>query len=690
MITTDLNDGDMTLTASTGNPYIGEHYLDNLIIVNAAAVDTLDAVFYNTLDITGGFLQADNVTLSGKLIKKDSAPVKLAKATNPVDPVNPAKLSLAHVKEEDQQPKTNNQQLTHSMLASLTPVSIDSETVLSDFAINSLIKDSLRTNNEQPATNNLQRSKQSIKKVEKETLTPDPRPLPPASGVDSVYEYDLNGNRSKMITPFGEWNYVYDSLNRLTSITNPNNEVTIFGYDVLGRRTSMTYDNGVVTTYAYDAASRLTSMSSDTGTTNISSYSYTHDNVGNRVSMTDNDGLHNYTYDDVYRLTDATHPQAYNPIENFTYDDVGNRLSSQSSTSYSYDNLNRLDEDDQYTYSYDNNGNMMSKTDKVSSAVTTYQYDSENRLVQVVTPTDVVQYQYDGFGRRIAKTVNGVVTKYVYDDEDILFELDGSDQMKAIYTHGPGVDFPISVDRDTNSDGSLDTTYYYYYDGLKSVTAMTDSLGNVVQTYNYDSFGKIVNQTGTVENSITYTGREIDQETGLYFYRARYMDSSTGRFLQQDPIGFDGGVNFYAYVFNNPINRIDPSGLKPCTKCDDCPGGWWSGAGAGGQVYALSGGSAVGVYRVQCWFSNKTCWVSTVCAGLGGGLGIGASAESLWYSGKCNASDLEGTEDAKFGGGGPGFWGAGATIGEGSGGAGGGFGGGYGIGKCSTAIISCN
>ena len=552
MITTDLNDGDMTLTASTGNPYIGEHYLDNLIIVNAAAVDTLDAVFYNTLDITGGFLQADNVTLSGKLIKKDSAPVRLAKATNPVDPVNPVK-NLKNL-----QPSIvnlNSSLRRNSSLGESAKLNIKSTTMLASL--------NPTTNDGQPATNNLQRSKQSIKKVEKETLTPDPRPLPPASGVDSVYEYDLNGNRSKMITPFGEWNYVYDSLNRLTSITNPNNEVTIFGYDVLGRRTSMTYDNGVVTTYSYNDNSWLTSMSTDLGATNITSYVYTYDNVGNRETMTDNDGVHNYTYDDVYRLIDATHPHVYNPTESFTYDDVGNRMSSQTSTSYSYDNLNRLNDDDQYTYSYDSNGNMTSKIDKISSAVTTYQYDSENRLIQVVTPADVVQYQYDGFGRRIAKTVNGVVTKYVYDWRNILFELDGNDQIKARYTHGPGIDEPISVDRDTNGDGNFDTTYYFHQDGLGSVTAMTNGSGAIVQTYTYDSFGNIVNQTGSVENSYTYTGREWDQEAGLYYYRARYMDPTTGRFLSEDPIGFDGGINFYAYVKNNPVNLTDPTGLIP-------------------------------------------------------------------------------------------------------------------------------
>jgi RHS repeat-associated protein len=239
------------------------------------------------------------------------------------------------------------------------------------------------------------------------------------------------------------------------------------------------------------------------------------------------------------------------------------------SSEYVYDNLNRLLEDDDYVYTYDNNGNLISKVDKVTSDTTVYQYDAEDRLIQVTTPTDIVLYQYDGFGRRIAKTLNGVVTKYVYDREDILFELDENDQIKARYTHGPGIpalpagrDEPISVDRDTNGDGVFDVTYYYQYDGLGSITAITDTSGNVVQTYVYDAFGKIVQQTGSIDNPYTYTGREWDAEAGLYFYRARYYDVNTGRFIQNDPIGFNGGdVNFYAYVRNNPANFIDPYGL---------------------------------------------------------------------------------------------------------------------------------
>ena len=94
------------------------------------------------------------------------------------------------------------------------------------------------------------------------------------------------------------------------------------------------------------------------------------------------------------------------------------------------------------------------------------------------------------------------------------------------------------------------------------MTSLTDSAGAIVATYVYDSFGNLTASTGTVENLYRYTAREFDSETGLYYYRARYYDPSIGRFLNEDPIGFDGGINFYAYVRNNPPNFFDPSGLK--------------------------------------------------------------------------------------------------------------------------------
>ncbi|MEO7862054.1 MAG: RHS repeat-associated core domain-containing protein [Nitrospirales bacterium] len=78
----------------------------------------------------------------------------------------------------------------------------------------------------------------------------------------------------------------------------------------------------------------------------------------------------------------------------------------------------------------------------------------------------------------------------------------------------------------------------------------------------YDAYGNIVDQTGTVEQPYTYTGREFDSESGLYYYRARYYDPATGRFLQKDPIGLGGGdVNFYNFVRNNPPRLADPFGL---------------------------------------------------------------------------------------------------------------------------------
>ena len=129
----------------------------------------------------------------------------------------------------------------------------------------------------------------------------------------------------------------------------------------------------------------------------------------------------------------------------------------------------------------------------------------------------------------------------------------------ARYIHGPGIDEPLSLEKNVRM-------YYYHADGLGSIIALTDSTGAVVQSYRYDAFGNMIGDTPAVVQPHAYTAREYDPETGLYFYRARYYDPKAGRFLQRDPIGFAGGdVNLYAYVKNNPVNRIDPFGLRPLT-----------------------------------------------------------------------------------------------------------------------------
>src|SRR4029077_21064565 len=92
----------------------------------------------------------------------------------------------------------------------------------------------------------------------------------------------------------------------------------------------------------------------------------------------------------------------------------------------------------------------------------------------------------------------------------------------------------------------------------------SSSAGGLANTYSYDSFGKLTASSGTLTNPFQYTGREFDSETEIYYYRARYYGPSTGRFISEDPIGFQGGGNFYRYVRNIPTTLIDPLGLADC------------------------------------------------------------------------------------------------------------------------------
>jgi len=104
--------------------------------------------------------------------------------------------------------------------------------------------------------------------------------------------------------------------------------------------------------------------------------------------------------------------------------------------------------------------------------------------------------------------------------------------------------------------------YYYHFDGLGSVIALSKVNGEIVERYSYDVFGE-PNRISDVNNPYMFTGREYDEETGNYYYRARYYNPHIGRFLQADPIGIAGGINIYTYCLNNPTNWVDPWGLAP-------------------------------------------------------------------------------------------------------------------------------
>jgi len=320
----------------------------------------------------------------------------------------------------------------------------------------------------------------------------------------------------------------------------------------------MTHANGVVTNYTYDAASQLLTLGHQFGATTINSFAYTYDKVGNRKSKADNAGTANYTYDTLNRLTQAVNPLPTNPLETFNYDPVGNRTGSNQNGSSIFNTANQLSEDASFTYQYDNNGNMTRKTAKVGGAVTQYEYDAENKLVRAVSPSNTANYRYDGLGRRVEKEVIAgatTLTRYVYDNEDILLELNGSNSIVARYTHGPGIDEPLIMEKNSQS-------FFYHADGLGSITEVTDSAGALKQRYTYSSFGKIESQLDpNFVQPYTFTAREFDAETGLYYYRARTYDFAVARFLQEDPIWLEGGINYYSYVTNNPATYMDPFGL---------------------------------------------------------------------------------------------------------------------------------
>ena len=322
------------------------------------------------------------------------------------------------------------------------------------------------------------------------------------------------------------------------------------------------------TNYTFDNASRITDIVHEQNATTLAEFGLEYDDGDRITQFTTPDGVSDFSYDDSDQLVNANYENQAD--EDYSYDDNGNR----TNTGYVTGDNNQLLSDGTYNYEYDKEGNRTKQTEIATGEVTEYEWDHRNRLVAAVTTDtdDTVtansDYTYDVFDNRIGKSVDAdgdgageaVVERYVLDGDHIALTFDGEGNQTERFLHGLGIDQVLAQE---NADGEV---LWALADHQNSVRVVLDNDGNIVNQISYDSFGQIIDQTdSSVDFRFSYTGRELDSETGLYHYRARYYDPAAGRFISEDPISFAAGdSNIYRYVGNNPLFYVDPHGFLWC------------------------------------------------------------------------------------------------------------------------------
>ncbi|MBN1907069.1 MAG: RHS repeat-associated core domain-containing protein [Deltaproteobacteria bacterium] len=340
-------------------------------------------------------------------------------------------------------------------------------------------------------------------------------------GFSVGYGYDESGNLTTLTYPGNKTvTYTYDDLNRLETVSiNWINKTATYYYDSASKVTGFDQFNGTIVNFDYDNAGRLTDLENTTGGgTPIATYHFVLDNNGNRKHINKTEPLE----------------MTLSPVNtNYTYNSQKNRLLSASGTSFTYDDEGQL----------------------ASKGGTAYGFDVAHRLVNVggTTPS---QYVYDGSNNRIQATRNGAITRYIYSASgQLLAEADVNNVIQRYYIYGKGLMAVVTA------GGQI---YCYHFDANANTIAMTDSGQNIVNKYVYAPFGLAANSQETVAQPFKYVGQYgvVTEPNGLYYMKARYYDPDVGRFLSEDPLGFDGGdFNLYVYAMNNPIMFMDPNGL---------------------------------------------------------------------------------------------------------------------------------
>uniref|UniRef100_UPI001C48A5B7 RHS repeat domain-containing protein n=1 Tax=Alteromonas lipotrueae TaxID=2803814 RepID=UPI001C48A5B7 len=385
--------------------------------------------------------------------------------------------------------------------------------------------------------------------------------------VELIYEYYENGQLEKVIKDIGSSSsinetisYTYDEFGRVQAVLDRLGRTVSYDYDNAGRRTDIIYPDNRRTTYRYDNENRLEKVLYN----GQQLVHYTYNNLSQIEDVMRGNGANSkLVFKSNNDMTELVHGFSGSKTLGYLYGHSSagrqNRKSYQGEARpwlpfqnnlelYDNNELNQSISVGDNELDFDENGNL------ATFGAMSYSHNELNQLTSVgfegITPH--VNYTYDGLGRRSSKTVNGESTTFLYDGDEVIAEYDDMGNVTKRYIYGAGIDNPIAY----IYQGNL---YYYHTDEIGSVVAMSNASAQLVEKYSYGPFGQSYDYS-KIGNPLRYAARRLDSETGHYYNRARYYEPKWGKFLQADPLGYQDGMNRYAYVGHNPVSYVDPMG----------------------------------------------------------------------------------------------------------------------------------
>lgn len=399
----------------------------------------------------------------------------------------------------------------------------------------------------------------------------------------------------------------------------PSGFASSLSYLPFGPLKSLTWANGVSLSRSYDQDYRLTEQT-------VGGWNSTYGYDANSNITTLNSSLLgdlNYSYDALDRLTAE---QKASLQQTYSYDAVGNRTGKTTTPIVS----GEAQTSTQQTYQYASNSNRLTQLD--AQAVTTdavgnltqdranreLVYDAQNRLTSVkVDGNTVAEFRYNALGQRTHKISAQGTTTFLYGPDGQLlgeqqFNSQGSKLTGQYYIWLDSM--PLGgVSITFNSQGAIASSepFYLHSDHLNTPRMATNQTQQNVWQWQSDAFG-VGQASGTLAMNLRFPGQYFDQESGLYYNYFRDYDPETGRYVESDPIGLEGGLNTFGYVEGNPVNAIDPYGLAA------------EGAAVGGAIGAIGGGAAGAI--------AGGVGGTFVIPGFGtvGGATLGAAEGALW------------------------------------------------------------